>query len=168
MAGADDIQTPQRMTLANLRSGDVLTAQYNPSDLKRVVKVAYARLGILGQSHQQLQYQWRDNESFDFELHFDKLSTDKGDSTTAENLLDACTLPTRAAQTVGGGGPPDVLFMWPAVLTLRCRISELEYSYKRFALNGLQTYFTCKVKIEEARDTKLFAEDVLANGLMRR
>jgi len=159
-----------RMSLGNLRDFEALTAQFNPEQLKRSVKVTYTRLGVMGHSHEQLQYQFRPNEQLSFTLHFDRHSTDTGEATEKDvsALLDAMTLSSRAAQDIAGGGPPDVLLLWPGVLEVKSRITSLDYDYKRFSADGGEvTLFSVDVKLEEARTTRLYAEDVRQNGLRR-
>lgn len=159
-----------RMSLGNLRDFEALTAQFNPEQLKRTVAVTYARLGIMGQSHEQLQYQFRPNEKLSFDLHFDahSLGTGNAKASDVQATLDAMTLPTRAAQDIAGGGPPDVLMLWPGVIEIRCRITTLEYAYKRFAsTDGTATLFSVSVSVEERRDKRLYAEDVRQSGLFR-
>lgn len=156
-----------RVNIINLRSGDVFSAQFNPQELERMVSVNYAQQGIMGMSHQQLQFQYRNNETLKFTFYFDSRSTDAGDLVTAERMLDATTLGSRAAQTISGGGPPDVIFQWGDYFHLRCRVQKLKYNYKRFTLRGQPIYFSCEVDVTEIRDERLYAEDVMANGLVR-
>lgn len=153
----------------NLRSGDVLTAQFNPEELKREFGVNYERLAILGMSHEQLQFKNRGNEKYTFTLFFDSRSTDNDtiDPKDIENRIDAMTLGSEQARDIAGGGPPDVLFEWGDHLLLNTRIMGLKYSYKRFTRNGIPVHFSVEVSLEEARDQRLYAEDVLRYGLQR-
>jgi Contractile injection system tube protein len=158
------------MSLANMVSQDVFTAQYNPADLKRIVGVAYARLGVLGYSSETLQYQFRNNEKLTFTLLFDTLSQTGGTSSAflVQSILDAMTVGSQAAQDTASGGPPDVLFLWPGVLQFIVRVTKIEYSYTRFAFaDGTPTYFGAKVEVEESRTNRLFAEQIRQSGLMR-
>lgn len=160
-------EAAERVQIGNLRSGDVFNAQFNPEQLERQVDVIYTRLGVLGNSFEVLQYQFRPNEKLKFTLYFDSRSTQQGDQATAERYLDALTLPTREAKDIAGGGPPDALFLWPRLITMRTRVTQLKYTYKRFAPTGERIYFMLDVQLEEARDTRLYAEDVLRHGLQR-
>jgi hypothetical protein len=164
------IQTAPRMSLANMRSQDVMTAQYNPEDLKRMVGVNYARLGVLGFSSEVLQYQFRPNEKLTFTLQFDMLSQNGGTPSyaTVAGTLDAMTVGSRAAQNIASGGPPDVLMLWPGVLQLVVRVTKIDYDHKRYAAtDGTPTFFSAKVDVEESRTNRLFAEDIKQYGLFR-
>jgi hypothetical protein len=156
-----------RVQIGNLRSGDIFSAQFNPEQIERQIDVNYTRLGVLGMSHEVLQYQFRQNEKLKFTLYFDARSTEQGDQATAEKYLDALTLSSREARDIAGGGPPDALFLWPGLLSMRTRVTQLKYTYKRFAPTGERVYFMVDVQLEEARDTRLYAEDVLKHGLQR-
>jgi hypothetical protein len=158
---------PERMSIANLRTAEIITAQYNPTEFKRTVTVVYNRLGILGQSHQQLQYQLRENEKFNFTLTFDLRGNPDEDPLLTCRKLDALTVGSSQNLDIAGGGPPDCLFEWPNFLLLVCRITKLEYNYKMFSPEGVPIHFTVGVDLEEARDFRLYAEDVVQFGLQR-
>jgi hypothetical protein len=165
---SDAPRTAPRMSLGNLVTNDVLTAQFNPDELERTVEVAYARLAPMGHSHEVLQYQFRKNEKLDYTLTFDRLSREGGSREDVTALLDAMTVGSREAQDIPSGGAPDVLMLWPAVLVMKIRLTTLRYNYKRFASSdGTPTYFTVKVTVEESRTTRLYAEDIRARGLRR-
>lgn len=170
MSDPPSIATAPRMSLGNMRSQDVLTAQYNPADLKRIVTVNYARLGVLGFSSEVLQYQFRPNEKLSFTLKFDRLSQGGGTPSyaTVAGTLDAMTVGSRAAQDIASGGPPDVLLLWPGVLQMVVRLTKIEYDHERYAVtDGTPTFFAAKVDVEESRTNRLFAEDIKQNGLFR-
>lgn len=157
-----------RVQIGNMRTGDIVTAQFNPAELERKVGVAYTQLEVLGLSYQPLQYKFRPNETLKFTLHFDARSIDSGDQKDVERYLDALTLPTIERKDIAGGGPPDVLFLWPGLLTMRCRVTEITYKYKQFAPTiGERIHFSTDISVVEARDTPLYAEDVLRVGLQR-
>lgn len=157
-----------RVQIGNLRSGDIFNAQFTPEQLERQVDVTYTRVAPLGNTHEVLQYQFRPNEKLKFTLYFDARSTEQGDQRSAEKYLDALTLPSREGQDIDRGGPPDALFLWPDLVTICCRVTQLKYTYLRFSpFTGERIHFKVDVSLEEARDTKLYAEDVMENGLQR-
>ncbi len=157
-----------RLQIGNLRTGDIFNAQFVPEQLERQVDVNYTRVAPLGNTHEILQYQFRQNEKLQFTLLFDSRSTEQGDQATAERQLDALTLPSRDGQDIEGGGPPDALFLWPGLVTIRCRVTKIKYTYIRCSpFTGERIHFKAEVAVEEARDSKLYAEDVLEYGLQR-
>lgn len=175
--------TPDRMTLTNVQTGDAMTAQFNPDEVKEKLVVNYKDLEILGLSHRPKQYQNTSNLALSYELGFDGLST-RGieisgvsfsktfqSQVTAINqarafLMSLCYAP-KGAQTVVGGGPPQVLFTWPNLYSLVCVITGLDFTHKRFARKLPSVLFTVCVTIEEIRTVRLFSEDLLANATIR-
>lgn len=180
-------ERPTRMTLANLETGDAITAQFNPDELKEEIAVHYEKLDVLGLSHKPLQYKNTDNHALSYELGFDGLTTRDvevssggggfgaagafGNSAEAiaharRFLMHLC-YPRKGAQDVSGGGPPRVFMYWPNLLSLTCRITKLSFGHKRFSLALRPVFFSATLTIEEARDVRLFSEDVLESGTLR-
>ena len=158
------------MSLGNLRSQEVLTAQFNPEKFARSVGVTYSRLGVLGFSSEVLQYQFRPNEKLTFELKFDRLSQGAGTPTAfaVRAQLDAMTVGSRGAQDVASGGPPDVLILWPGVVQMIVRVTKLDHEDTRFsATDNTPTFFSTKIEVEESRTNRLYAEDIRQYGIMR-
>jgi hypothetical protein len=176
-------QRPERMTLANLETGDVITAQFNPVEIKESLGVNFERLEILGLSHKPLQYKNTDNLQIQFDLGFDAISERDVVFTTSapadgdnvgvnatggarKFLLHLC-YPRKGAQDVSRGGPPRVYMFWPNLYALTCRIVKLELEHRRFALSMDPVNFTAKVSIEEASSVRIFSEDILGSGTLK-
>ena len=49
-------QTPARMSIANVSSGESIEAQFNPTELEEALEVNWARQTVPGLSHQPLQF----------------------------------------------------------------------------------------------------------------
>ena len=170
-------QVPNRMEIANLRTGEVVSAQFNPEELKETLQVNYERLEILGMSHQPLQYKNTGNLQIAFDLGFDALSSRNvelsgtavggGDPHLMRRYLLSLCYPPRGPQDVLGGGPPTLLFMWPHIWTVHCKMTKLDITHKRFALSGIPTLFVATVTIEQISESRIFAEDVLSDGTLR-
>jgi hypothetical protein len=170
-------QSPQRMSIVNLSTGFGITAQFNPEELKEKLAVAFNRLGILGMSHQPMQYQYTENLKVSFDLGFDVMSTRDIQAQGGANPADAVhgarrflmslCYPSKQAQDITGGGPPRALFIWPQLFSIECQITALSGSHKRFNLNGLSTLFSMSVEIEEVRVVRIFSEDVFNVGTIR-
>lgn len=164
---ADDPRPP-RVTLTAVETGDYITAQFNPEEVSEKIQVLYSELEVMGLSHRPQQYQGTSNTVLAFELGFDRLSVDGGDKIDrAKNFLRSLCYPRRAAQDVLGGGPSRVLLSWPNLYSLTCRVWTLDLNFKKFNSTMRDTLFTCKMEIREARDVRLYAEDVLSQGTLR-
>jgi hypothetical protein len=162
-------QTPARMSIANVSSGESIEAQFNPTELEEALEVNWARQTVPGLSHQPLQFVNTGNLKFTLELQFEAQNpaTDVDRNLQARRFLQSLCYPRRGAANVVGGGPPRVLFVWPTFVSLTCVIASLSFKYSRFNLAGTPIYFTAKVALEEIRDVRLLSEEVLANGTQR-
>jgi hypothetical protein len=162
-------QTPTRMSIANVSSGESIEAQFNPTELEEALEVNWARLTVPGLSHQPLQFVNTGNTKFTLELQFEaqNATTDVERNLRARRFLQSLCYPRRGAANVAGGGPPRVLFVWPTFVSLTCVIASLSFKYSRFNLAGTPIHFTAKVALEEIRDVRLLSEEVLANGTQR-
>ncbi len=162
-------QTPARMSIANVSTGDSIEAQFNPTEFEEALEVNWARQTIPGLSHQPLQFVNTGNTKFTLELNFEAQdpTTDLDQIHLARRFLQSLCYPRRGAQDVIGGGPPRALFVWPKVISLTCVLTGLSFKYCRFNLEGTPVQFTSKVTLEEVRDVRLLSEDVLADGTQR-
>lgn len=168
---------PLRMELTNVETGDSITAQFNPDQVEEELGTAYNDLAIQGHSHKPKQFEQSDNLSLSFDLGFDALSTRAiaTNSSLAVNdgpayarrFLQHLVVPRRAGVPVVGGGPPRVLFYWPEMWSITCKVTKLKFVHKRFSIFGKSTIFSCKVSLDEARTTRLWSEDVLVGGTIR-
>lgn len=162
---------PARMSLANLKTGDTIEAFYNPTELTEKISVNYARLQVMGLSHQPMQYQNTGNHGFDFELAFrvfDENNKNRiADMDFVRRFLISLCYPIANAVDVVGGAPPHVLFVWPQLAALQAKITELEFKHTMFDLSGRPTHSAAKLKIEEIRDFRLTSEDAFAHGTRR-
>jgi hypothetical protein len=176
-------QRPERMTLANVETGDSITAQFNPDEVKEELVVNYERLEILGGSFQPLQYKSTSNLQLNYELAFDGISArdvsasnlepSGGDNTGpaaimgARNFLYHLCYPRQGAQDVTGGGPPRTYMYWPELYAFSCRITKLTITQKRWARSMKPVLFTAQVTVEQVSDGRIFSEDVLVKGTLR-
>lgn len=169
-------QKPPKLNLTDLNSGETLFVQFNPTQVRRAIKVAYARKAVLGQSHRPLQYTGTDNQTFPLDLFFDALDTSRrsanpfgdGDQSTAFGLgrearlfLESLAYPESEDDTILTE-PPDVLIVWPKNFSLVCKLRGLEFQDTRFNVEGAPIQFTARTQWEESRISRL------SSGLVRR
>jgi len=167
--------TPTRMSIVDLSrpasKENVLTAQFNPTELEEALSVNWNKLPVLGLSHMPLQYQQTDNHGFSFELAFRALDDtgNKLDSIAHARrfLLSLCYSQRGTNQSLATGAPPRVLFYWPQLAALTCVIRKLSIKHTQFNRLGAPVVTAVKVTIEEIRDFRLYAGDVLADGTIR-
>lgn len=172
---------PPRLRLINMRTGQGVVAQFNPTDFQESIDVLWQKQPILGMSHPQQQYMGTDAHTVQLDLYFNKLmlqaSREPLLSTIGVNefahpddikrfLLSLC-YSRRGAPNVVGGAPSRVLVIWPGTLSMVCIVKSINIRNTRFARTGVVTEFTCAIVLEEIRDVRLTSEDVLQFGSRR-
>lgn len=160
---------PPRLSITNLRSGETYYFPFTPETFKETVKANWAKQTILGMSHNNLQYSNTDNHQID-SLNF----FFRGDSPEEIELIHegrkfllSLLYPSVGANSVREGGPPQVLFVWPQMISMNCVIEGITISHEKFNREGLTTTFRAEFGLTEIRDTRLTSEDVRAQGTLR-
>ncbi len=163
-------QKPIRMSIRDLNTGELLEAQFNPTNLDESITVDWARLKPPGLSHEVLQYDHTENyKPGPLELVFDALGEGWSVDRIGEArkfLLSVCYSKS-GAQSVREGEATRVLLFWPNLMSLTCVLTSLKIKHSRFNLAGQPTYFVATVALEEIRDARLFSEDVRNSGTVR-
>lgn len=161
---------PVPVTLANLRTTEVLEAHLNPESLAESIGVNWEDLDVLGLSHKVLNYANTDNLKIELELFFRVYHNGQNrlaQMDDAKRFLYALTVPSQGAGDVRGGAPPRVLVVWPETLSLACVVEGIDFNSTHFGLGGHVYHSSAKLKFKEIRDGRLTSEDVRARGLRR-
>lgn len=159
---------PERMTLADLLTGESLEVQFNPEQLPEEVTVNWTRLSVPGNSHQQLQYGNTNNHTYSLDIFFEAHSEEELERIAeARNFLLSLCYPSGNAGDVATGGPPRVLFVWPNITTFTAHVARVRIVHQRFTLYGESSRYLATVEIEEVRDGRLTSEAVRAIGTRR-
>jgi hypothetical protein len=142
----------------------------NPTQLSERVQVNWNRLQVPGLSHQVLQYQGTGNRQLSsVEFYLDKLfaAEQPGDTDILEfrRFLSALTVPPRGTEGVPATAPPRVLVVWPNVLTVETVLTDLEFEYRRFGVDGRVLVYTATCGFEEILDSRIASEDLRQEGL---
>jgi len=158
-----------RVTFTNLRTVETVEMPFVPEKFDEMVEVVYARLRVLGLSHEVLHYVGTDNHKFDgFDLFFRGESPDQVAAIHDGRafLLSLCYAPS-GVTGVRDGAPPRVLFVWPQMVSMTCVITRVRISHERFNRIGMTTEFRATIDLEEIRDVRLTSEDVRAFATAR-
>jgi len=161
---------PERMSFANLQSGETMEAQFNPTELSEELSANWGELEVTGLSHQPQQYQFTSNHTLKFKLDFAAIDSDGNklnNILSARQYLLSLFYPMRGAQDVIGGAPPRFLFLWPNFISLTCNIHSIKLRHFHFGQDGRPLNFDADILIKEIRDVRLFSEDVLYDGTIR-
>lgn len=156
-----------KIQIGNIDTGETLTAQFVPTELKESYGAEYGKLAVPGLSHKILQFGSSENAELDIELEFNGLLNPSTPVAEQRKFLMSMLVPSRKAQGVSTGAPAKTLFFWPELFSLVCRLTKLDMTHTYFLPTGGPAIFKAKLRLEEARDTRLYAEDVRANGTMR-
>ncbi len=159
-------ERPARMSIVSLATGLPLDAQYNPTSLKETIDANFAEVVVPGLSHPVLQYVATGAHQVSFELGFNALGVDD-DIGAARRYLLSFMVPRRGARNVLTGAPPEALFIWPGWMSLRCKLGKIDIEHRLFSPQGPPTWFTASLTLKEARDTRLYSEDVAERGTLR-
>lgn len=140
-----------------------------PTTLTEQIVVSYSRLKIIGMSHTQLQYSNTENYKLPGLDFFLRGTTQEEVNAIGEVRLFLMSLAyTReGARAVRDGGPPRILFIWPQLISLTCKITNLRFQHSKFNRLGFPTVFSAKFDLEEIRNARLTSEAVRTFGTIR-
>jgi hypothetical protein len=151
----------------NLDTGESMAAQYAPTELKETYGANYTSLVVPGLSHQILQFISGENAALDADYDFNQLVNPKVSIDDQRRFLLSLLVPRRGASSVTTGSPARVLFFWPKLFSMTCRMTKLEITHTWFNADGSPAIFRAKPTLVEARISRLYAEDVRAGGTVR-
>lgn len=158
-----------RVTIGDLRSGEVYEMPLVPVSFTEELVVNFAKHRPVGLPHSRSQYTGTD----DFSLR-GLLFTFTGHTPEEVRLLHegrkflmSLCYPSRSAQDVRTAGPPRVLFVWPQMVSLTCRLERLQSRHVLFNSDGLSTRWDTTIDLTEIRDVRLSSEDVRRRGTIR-
>ncbi len=150
---------------------NTLQAQFNPTELAETIAVNWNKLAVLGFSHMPQQYQNTDNHGFSFELTFHAMD---GSGRRLDDLVRArkfllalCYASKNTRGSPATGAPPRVMFFWPNLVSLTCILKKLAFKHTMFNVQGSPVITAVKIDIEEIRDQRLYADEVLLRGTRR-
>lgn len=89
------------------------------------------------------------------------------DVDNAKRFLQALLYPYRT-ESGTFDPPPRVVFVWPSVVRMRCIVTSLRFTHRRFSLKtAATTALMADVTLEEARFTPLWSQFVREHGSKR-
>lgn len=150
-----------KMSISNLNTGETFRAQFNPEKLEESLESTYAEIDVPGLSHKPMQFSNTSNEEFTTELFWRATKPAELEAMRqARRFLKSLCFPRRDADTVAGGAPPRVLFVWPRMLSLVCAVKSVKFSHELFTSLGQARVSRATLTLSEIRDVRLSSEDV--------
>ena len=162
---------PPRASLVNLATNEEYQFLFNPETLDEKIEAKYSSQKILGLSHERLSYQNTTNNEIPLELYLSQLAQDvianQGDSSPPisqqKAWLQSLVYPVESES--GIVGPPQVLFVWPRIARMICRVKSVEFSHTVFSNRTLASVrITAKVTLVEDVESRRLMADVQLDG----
>ena len=141
---------PPRCVLVNVDSGESMECLFNPAQLSEKWQVQWNRLVVPGLSHQPLQFQGTGNRQLtNLEFYLDRFFAAEQPSAPDilgfRDFLGILTVPTNRD---GPSAPPRTLLIWPGFITVEGVLTEVEFQYRQFALDGSVLVYTANCNLE--------------------
>lgn len=163
------IARPPRCVLVNVATAESMDCLFNPTQLTEKLQVNWNRVVVPGLSHQLLQFQSTSNRQLTgVEFYLDRLfaAAQPGHPDVLEfrSFLRALTVPPAGAQSVTTAAPPRVLVVWPKVLTMQGVVTDLEFQYRQFGVDGAALVYVATCTFEEILDARATSEALRRGG----
>lgn len=160
---------PPRCSFTDLRTGTIYEMPFTPEKLAEEVVANYVDHTVVGLSHEVEQYVNTSNHSFPG-LAFDFFGRTPGDVEEihrGRRFLLSLLYAHAGSSGVRDGAPSRVLFFWPQLVSMTCRIRKIRNQHTQFNREGLSYRWRCTLEFREVRDVRLTSEDVIELGTQR-
>ena len=159
---------PKRVTITNLVTGSMLTAQSNPTRLEEAIGANWVKLAPPGQGHEPLHFSLTENLSVSLELEFRAYyPTELHQNQRARRLMHAWHYPRNAGDDFTGGGAPTLLFFWPGLLSIVAVSRKLKIVHTQFNRDGQSVRFTASLELEEIRSYRTTTDRIEEDNDLR-
>ncbi len=153
----------------------------NPEVLEEKYKGNWAQPQSFGLSHRRMHFTGNENAVIPLTVYFDQLIlNERGTNDFAQALggdealltsdewrlfLISLTYPRRG-QTILSASPPRVLFVWPAIIDMEVRVTDLNIRHILFdtRTTGTRAFVATMNLVEDRRDKRIFSQDVRRRG----
>jgi hypothetical protein len=154
---------PPRCLLVNVHTTETMECLFNPTQITEKVQVNWSRLAVPGLSHQVLQFQSTGNRTlggveFYLDRYFAVRQPGSPEILAFRAFLRALTVPPAGTKGVPDTAPPRTLFIWPKVLTIETVLTDLEFQYKQFGVDGEVLVYAATCGFEEILDVRITSE----------
>jgi len=151
---------PYRMFIINLETQERFKAQFNPETFTETLRANWASLDVIGLPYQPLHYTNTSNTVFSFVLSFySDTEAEFAVVQDAHHFLRSLFFPSSP-----GAAPPDLLFFWPGLVTMRTKIGSVTFTYRRFNINGQVTIFDAEIELTQITDVRRLGADIRTQG----
>ena len=176
----------ERCFFVNLDTGEEQRFLVNPTELDETYAANYARKAPLGFSHERMQYTGSPNARIPLTAFVDQIIFDE--RRNRQNIADApvnsdtdepneveqfrrfllSLVTPRQGRRLASAAPTAVLFVWPGMIEMRVRITQLRFRHVHFQAGTPRArVYTAQMAIEEEPPERLFAQKVRRFGTIR-
>ncbi len=159
--------SPLRMSLGNFETGESITAQYNPRDVKIAIEAIFNRVKTPGQVGEEMQFANTSNIKPSFELTFNARAPQSPNLLDIEGFIFSLLHPPKKVGGVTTGAPPLVVFSWPNWIMLVTRMPKLEQTTSMFNRDGKPEFQTYRVELETQYTRRIGREEIRRSALRR-
>ncbi len=144
--------------LVNNDTGETAEFIINPSELKYSLSVGYKKPSpIMRAPEGPLQYEKTSTKEYTVEAFADRELFPDRDMMDWLAFLESLCYPVRSGAVVSG--PPDVLFVWPGILAMPCRITKLDPSFDEFDQDLHPKSLKVSLTLEETGETIRWSDE---------
>ncbi len=169
--------------------GDTIEFLFRPGPVTQRSAARYDELRAIGMSHAYQSYGGTDNNSFSFVIYFNRLmhlktltmGESRGFREGADGGLQAISglieeqrrwiesllLPPALPDGRVLESPPACILCLPGVVSMRCRLMSVDWTFKQVDVQGRLVELTGSVQFQEAPQTRLTMQDQLEVGMFR-
>jgi len=169
--------------------GDILEFFFRPGPVSQRSRANYEKMRALGMSHSYQSYSGTENNEVSFEVYFHRLMMVKeltrgearGAKEGSEGELEAVSgmieesrrwlesllLPPALDDGRIAEAPPACILCLPNVVTMRCRLMSLDWTFSQVDVYGRIVELRGAVTFEEAPISRVSMQDALEVGMFR-
>lgn len=154
------LRATQKVRFINLETLEERLLQFNPIELSHGASAEYTRHPVVGMSNQPMQYANTTNRQFSFTTSFKvERPVDKTEYEETMKFLDALMYPLAP-----GASPPDVLFVWPNLVSVPVKVVSVNPRHIQFNAELAPTRTDVDITLERIRDRPLLYGEVRERG----
>ncbi|MBU0999546.1 hypothetical protein KKG24_04605 [Patescibacteria group bacterium] len=170
-------ETFAKLFIVHLRSGDTISAQFNPTEFRELFTVDYKNIEVSGLTFEPLEWDHTKSAKFSCELGFNaesavgvtfggslSASTPSQAVALCRRFLIACNYPSEAGAASNDIAPSPLLIVWPGFMSVVVRQLSVEFGHREFSAFDGPSIFSAKLEWEAAPTRNVFYEDMLSHG----
>jgi hypothetical protein len=164
-----------KTTIRNKTTGKGKYVLVNAEELETELQAKWKNPQILGMGNNRAIYENTEAQTWEFTLYLNANLLQRRYNATREEaikeirdynaFLSSLVFPVKNKfKGWVGGEPPKVLFTWPDVFTVPCRVASVKWTLKTFDFSGGVNHEIAKIKLLVDAKFLYFSEDILNIG----